>query len=439
MTIMRNSALAFAPQALAIVTGIVSSVITARYLGPDGRGVLSIILLTLAVLALIADLGLGSAITYFVSKGRLEAKRALAFCVYSAIVPGAIVAVIAMLLWPIVSSNVLQGVSMSTFLVSLAALPAMLFVNLRTRMEMALRRFSTTMIFQSIHTLGLLVVTAGVLLVARLGVHDLVLAMVAIWALSAFVMAAESLIHHGFDARIPAGLLSEIRSYALRAYAGGLVHYSTLRFDSFVLNAYAGNAAVGQYSMAVTLTEKIWLVDSSVGQATMPEVISRERAKAADLLAATCRTVVLVTVILGGTLALLAPWIIGFLYGEAFLPAVVPLRILAPGAVLFSASRIIGQYYSGQLGRPGVTSTVSGIVAAISLALYFALVPPFGFVGAAIASSIAYATGFSINAVLFYRATGIGVQRVLIPTGEEARRVLGMLRAMRDGLTRWRR
>jgi O-antigen/teichoic acid export membrane protein len=63
MSIMRNSALAFAPKALAIVTGILTSVITARYLGPSGRGVLSLVLLSVAVLSLIGDLGLGASIT----------------------------------------------------------------------------------------------------------------------------------------------------------------------------------------------------------------------------------------------------------------------------------------------------------------------------------------------------------------------------------------
>jgi len=434
LTIMRNSVLAFAPQALAIVTGIAGSIVTARYLGPEGRGALSIVLLALMLLAMIGDLGLGQAVTYFVSKGRLSASRALAFCVYAALIPGLAVGGVALLLWPVISTNVLQGVTLHTFQVSLVALPAMMFFGLWTRMEMALQRFSTTMLFQSGHTIGLLAVTVGVLLVARGGVHELVVAIVAVWVFTAVAMAIGSAGRHGFALRVPADVLAEVRSYALRAYPGGLVNYSTLRFDLFVLNAYTGNAAVGQYSMAVTLTEKLWLVDSSVGQATMPEVISRGPKQAAELTAATCRTVVLVTAVLGGVLGLLAPSIIGFLYGEAFLPAATPLRILVPGAVLFAASRIIGQYQSGQLGRPGLMSAVSLVVAVVSLALYFALVPPYGFIGAAVGSVIAYSLGFLINAALFRHFTGIGITRVLVPTGEEVHRVLGMLGAIRRRL-----
>lgn len=435
MTIMRNSALAFAPQALAVVTGIASSVVTARYLGPDGRGALSIVLVALVVLAMVADLGLGHAVTYFVSKGQLSASRALAFCVYAALIPGFVVAAVAILAWPAVSANVMQGVTLPTFQASVLALPAMLFVALWTRMEMALQRFPTTMFFQSAHTLGLLAVTAWVLLVARGGVHDLVIAIVAVWVVTAIAMGLASAYRHGFDPRVPRDVLARIRSYALRAYPGGLVNYSTLRFDLFILNAYAGNAAVGHYSMAVTLTEKLWLIDSAVGQATMPEVISRKPQQAAELIAATSRTVVLVTAVVGGALGLLAPLVIRTLYGEAFLPAATPLRVLIPGVVLFAASRIIGQYQSGQLGRPGLMSAVSFVVAVASLALYLALIPTYGSLGAAVGSVIAYSLGFLINVALFRHYTGIGLRRVLIPTMEEVHRVLGMFGAVGRRLT----
>ena len=434
MTIMRNSVLAFMPQALAIFTGILGSVITARYLGPDGRGALSIVLLSLMVLGMVGDFGLGQAMTYIVSKRRLHARSALAFCVYAALVPGLMIAVLALAVWPVVADTVMQGVTLLTFQVSLLALPAMLFNNLWIRMEMALGRFPVTMAMQSVHALGILGVTVGVLIVTDGGLHELVIGTVAVWVVTTLAMAVLSLVRHGIDPRVPRDALAEMRSYALRAYPGGLVNYSTLRFDLFVLNAYSGNAAVGQYSMAVTLTEKLWLIDSAAGQATMPEVIAREPREAAELTAATSRTIVLAAATLGGALALVAPWVIGFLYGAEFLPAATALRILVPGVVLFAASRILSQYQSGQLGRPGMASAVAFAVAAVSLVLYFALVPPYGYIGAAVASSIAYATGFVINALIFRRFTGIGVIRVLVPTAEEARRIAGVLGAVRRRL-----
>ena len=45
MSIPRNTVLAFAPQGVMLLTGIVTSIVTARYLGPSGRGVLALALL----------------------------------------------------------------------------------------------------------------------------------------------------------------------------------------------------------------------------------------------------------------------------------------------------------------------------------------------------------------------------------------------------------
>lgn len=423
MSIKRNSALAFAPQALAIATGIVTSVVTARTLGPEGRGVLSLILLALAVLAIVGDLGMGAAVTYSVSKKRLLPEEALGFCVLGSLFSSLTVVGIAIIAWPAVAGSLMQGVSSATFLISLSAVPALLFVSLRTRMEMALNRFKTTTLHQTVQTLGLLTANVVVLLVVHRGVHELVVAIAFIWIASALGMFASSFRAHGIAFRIPLAALRETLSYGFRSYAGGVVYYATLRMDSFILNAYTGNAAVGQYTMATTLTEKLWLIDSSIGQATMPEVVSRDRESAAQLLAATSRTVSLLVLVIGGTLFAFAPLVIGGLYGQEFMPAVVLLRILLPGVMLYSVSRVLNQFYVGQLGRPEVSSAVALVVAGVGLTLYFTLVPPFGYVGAALASSLTYSFNFMIDATLFKRATKIRIRTVLVPTREEVVRM----------------
>jgi hypothetical protein len=84
-------------------------------------------------------------------------------------------------------------------------------------------------------------------------------------------------------------------------------------------------------------------------------------------------------------IGLLAPAIIGLLYGEAFLPAVTPLRILLAEAVVTGATNVIVQAYNAT-GRPGRASVLFAINIAVAGAAMVVLVPAFGAAGAAAAA-----------------------------------------------------
>jgi O-antigen/teichoic acid export membrane protein len=203
--------------------------------------------------------------------------------------------------------------------------------------------------------------------------------------------------------------------YGMKVYGGSLVNYTYLRLDTFLLNAFAGTAPVGQYSMAVNLNEKLWLIDSSVAQATLPEVISKERVEAADLVALTSRTLLFVGGVMALLLAIVTPVLIPLMYGDAFRPAIVPLWLLLPGTVLYTGGRVLSQYFSGQLGRPGITSAIAAGGAVLSVVMYLLLIPRFRAEGAAFASSVVYAGVFLTLLWLFVKKTGIPVRRVVLP------------------------
>jgi O-antigen/teichoic acid export membrane protein len=82
--------------------------------------------------------------------------------------------------------------------------------------------------------------------------------------------------------------------------------------------------------------------------------------------------------------------------------------VLLPGAAALSTGRVIAAYVAG-LGRVWATSRIALVAAVGTLVLDLALIPTIGVMGAAVASSVAYAAA----AVLLY-----GAARELDPEGE---------------------
>jgi O-antigen/teichoic acid export membrane protein len=119
-------------------------------------------------------------------------------------------------------------------------------------------------------------------------------------------------------------------------------------------------------------------------------------------------------------------------YGKAFAGSVPSLIALAPGLLALGATRPIGAYLL-RLDRPMLASSMSVAALLVNVALNFALVPFFGIVGSAVASSIAYVTLAALQAAWFVRASGVS-PRDLLPGPAEvayARGRLGLSAARR--------
>jgi O-antigen/teichoic acid export membrane protein len=427
LSVARNSVLVLVPRLVTVGAALATAIVTARYLGPAGKGILSLSMLLVGIGLLFADVGLTRSLTYHVSKGEMGEPHALAVAAYGALALGGAVVVAGLLAEPFVRATLLEGMSYQVYLVSLLSLPAVVFAQLWIVIKMARRQYMAAAIYQLAFAVVSFGVAVTVLIVLAGDIEALVTGNTLVITTLALLLLAGSALRSGLGVRVPRELLGRTARYGLGAYGGSLSNYALLRFDMIVLNAVSGNAVVGQYSVSVTMTESLWHIDNAMGRAAMPDVVSKDEDQAASLVAASGRMMMLV----GGTLAaaifIAAPWLVTFLFGEAFAGAVLPLRILLPGAVCLSVARLVLQYHQGQLGEPGRASLVLGGSAVAALALYLVLVPPFDAVGAAAASTLVYAGTLVVAVVMFGRTSGVPARRVLAPGRADLARLADLI------------
>ena len=206
--------------------------------------------------------------------------------------------------------------------------------------------------------------------------------------------------------------LSAAIRYGIRVYPGSLSGQLWLRADVFILNFFAGTAAVGQYSLVSDLAQKVWVLDH-IRQVTFDDRISLPREESTRLAARTTRNILFVTGLLAITIAIVSPVAIPLLFGSELEPAVVPLIILLPGVVAIATSRPISASSSGsseshrsrlwfhsspqRLGLPCTSSN-----------------PEFGASGAALGSTVAYLVPLLILVPMFSRPVRMPVREVLL-------------------------
>ncbi|PWB35203.1 polysaccharide biosynthesis protein [Pseudomonas sp. SDI] len=203
----------------------------------------------------------------------------------------------------------------------------------------------------------------------------------------------------------------ELLAYSAKSHPDLLFQQVILRSDYLFISAFLGSAALGHYAMASAAAELLLIVPEAVTTPLMKRLLQQDAGM--DRLTPFALRLT-ATVMLGACLsmALIGEWLIVSLFGAAYQPAYPALLALLPGLFGLCYASILRLDLLGK-NRPGSVSLMMGVGAALNLLLNVLLIPPFGIVGAAAASSIAY-LGVTVAMLLLYcKLSGVALLRTL--------------------------
>jgi O-antigen/teichoic acid export membrane protein len=193
-----------------------------------------------------------------------------------------------------------------------------------------------------------------------------------------------------FDRR----LFREMNRFGMPLVPTALFLWVTNFSDRLFLARLADTTEVGLYSVGVRIASAMVLMITAFRLAWPAFAYSIDDDREARRTYAFVLTyVVLVTTWVATVLALLSPWLVRWIAAPAFESASRVVGPLAFAAVAF-AGYIVVAIGVGRAKRTQFNWVVTGAAAAINVALNLLLIPPYGMMGAAIATIAAYATMF---------------------------------------------
>jgi O-antigen/teichoic acid export membrane protein len=179
----------------------------------------------------------------------------------------------------------------------------------------------------------------------------------------------------------------------LVAFPGALAYTANSRLDQLVIAVLLPRSDLGLYSVAVAASELTTLPGQATGNVVLAQASAGRLEERRRVTRAAVETAVLVACAVPAFILLV----------KAVLPryddSLALFLVLLPGAAALSTGRVIAAYLAGR-GRVWATSRIALVTAAATLVLDLALIPSVGVMGAAVASSVAYAAA----AVLLYGA-----------------------------------
>ena len=423
MTIALNSLRNIAVRTATVGFLLLLGVLTARLLGPEGRGVFALVTLYSSISVAFLG-GMGTAAGHYISNQRRPVPEVVANVAALALLAGTGALACSLAVYWVVGLSsafspwwlVIVGAAQPGLLLGAALTWAFLGADDHTN-------YSYAILAPSLFSL-LLVGPA-----LALFPHSTRAALVA-WVLAQYVVVGWLWWRgRGVWSPLPLGAVSPASLSALVGFSvmSGLANVISIlnRYvDTLATDRFLGTAQVGVYAVAVQLVEGLFFISQAVGIAIWARVGSASREEAANLTARSIRYSLALMAAGGAVLFAVSGFAIPLLYGEDFAGAVTPFRIFVPGVVAWGMANLLAAYYTNQLGRPRVPLAIAALSLAIALVLCVVLIPTVGLAGGAIATTVSYTTAILVELELFRRQTGISRRELLLVDAADLRDAL---------------
>ncbi|MDI6857846.1 MAG: polysaccharide biosynthesis C-terminal domain-containing protein [Dehalococcoidia bacterium] len=406
------------------------SVLVARGLGTDGRGVYEIALLTISIAQAVMSLGVGVASLYYINKGTYPLSDLLSNSQFVVLASAALSGLLVLLAAGTFGPRLIE--EDLPYWVFVFGVPLFLNLNLLTTFLQAQSRFLAMNSLLLLRPVIMLALLATGLAVGSLDTTNVLvfwsLSVLAAVVLGLLLVGARNL-HLGTVFRPDWRVLRAQIRFGVQGQMGNVLQLLNYRFDKYVVLPFAGWSGVGIYGVGVGVTESIWFIANAVAVVLLPRLTSAHSDEAAQFTPVVCRNTLLLSLVAAAGLGVLSPLLLPLFFGEDFSPSVTAVWWLLPGTVALSGTKILSSYIFSQ-GRPLINTYITIASLAVTLAFDFALIPFFGVPGAAAASSVAYGSSLALSLAVYRRLSGRPIAEALFVRPSDVRMYVDAARTL---------
>ncbi len=392
-----------------------TGVITARLLGPNGRGEQAAIILWPQALAFATTLGLPSALLYNLRRHPERASQLFSAALLIGTLMGGIATVIGVLFIPrwltAYPTEVVHFAQLAMFIAPLMVLSLTFNSVLQAREEFTL--YNAVRYLNPFATLLILVSLALI--------HDFTPFNSALaYLLPAVPIFLWLLIRlsrlYRPTWRDLGSAAKHLISYGVRSPGVGQV---ALYLDRMIVVGLLTPASMGLYTVALSLAQMLRVFQDAAVSVLFPKASGRSVEEAASLAGRAARGSVTMTAIAAVGLGIFSPWALGIVYGREFLDAIPVYRLLLFVMVLSSLSYVLHQTFMA-VGRPGLVTIPQILGLGLSVLLLLVLVPRYGLEGVGLALLISATMRLVIVLASFPLILKVRVPRLLLTSADLA-------------------
>lgn len=372
-----------------ILLALGTSILVARLLGPENKGILTSIVLIPTFLTMIGNVGISISNVFYIAKNNKKTIIAFSNSLIASLILSIILFPIGILIVHIFKEKWFTGIPFKYIILSFSLLPLGLLKNYVISI---LRGFNKIELSNYVNfSMNLSYFILILLLYKIYLVH--IISVLIIFVLSNIIAVIVSLYNLNKCIKLKIQLtkvnIIEFKKnflYGFRGYLSNIFSFLNYRIDMFLIMKFLNPAMLGIYSVAVTIAEKIWLLPNVISYVLFPHIAIYKDKKMTPLLS---RWIFIVMVIISALLVIVLKPLIILVYSKAYQYSYTPFIYLLPGIIFLSIGKLMASDVIGR-GYTKYTLNAAVISALVNILLNIVLIPKYQLKGAAIASSFSY-------------------------------------------------
>lgn len=403
-TFVMNVTKVFGIKSIVLVLGMVSSIVSARLLGPEGKGIFTVAVAIAGLIVQFGNLGIHSANTYYLSKDQSILPRVVGNSVAVVVMVSVISSGVFLLLKFFPNLSTLHGF---TLMLVFAYIPIQLYNMYQQNYFIALDKIKKYSIIEMLSGIAypiLLIVTAffrNWSISANLALVLSILASVLVLGVGAFMLKGEL----KGKIRIDKTLFRNMLPFGLKSYISCLLSYLVLRADIFMIDFFLSNTENGLYSLAVNLADIVNIIAVSVSMLLFPKLSGmKEEGSKRKFINKTLKYMAIIMLLLVVCATIFSEFAIIWLYGKDYERSIPVFRTLIPGIFFWALSSLLFNFFASEnMIGINVKASLAGLF--VNIAANIILINKMGIVGVALASTASYIVIFII---LYYMLRKMG-------------------------------
>lgn len=372
---------------LMILFGLASTVIIARYIGPEGNGVIAALIVYPSLFMSFGSLGISQSVTYFLGQNLYEEFKLKIAITYIWFLSSTISFLVC---WALLAGFTNVEVDWVIILLALLPIPFTLFNTYNMGLFLGKNQIKQ---YNSVNWLPIMVVCmSNVLFVIVLGLGikgALLSAAFGPMTMSIFLLFKNDF-HSYFGKKVDFLLIKKLFSLGLVYAFSLLIINLNYKIDVILLDQFSDKTQLGLFSRGMAIAEYLWQIPMLFSTLVFARSASTKNPKEFSFkVARLLRLSFLSISILSVILLIFANQIINLLYGEAFQGSVPVLQLLLPGVVILTIFKVMNMDLAGK-GKPWIAVKAMLPALIVNVAINLVLIPSYGAIGSAIASALSY-------------------------------------------------
>ncbi len=203
--------------------------------------------------------------------------------------------------------------------------------------------------------------------------------------------------------------IRSLATYGVRAHVAIVLEIANRRLDQLIISLAMAATDLGLYVVAMTIEGPLFLAVTTMELLLFPKIAQQtQEGGRQEVLGRYFRAALVLVVPATAVFIVFAPWLIGIVFGNAYLPATDAARVLALSGIAYTLKVMLTTYMRAS-NRMRIVTKCEGLGIAVTVIALAVLLPLFGLVGAAIAQVLAFTIPALFLAFLVSRETGLSI------------------------------